>query len=154
MEDEMDPQAINTSKLDAFAARARAAGRILYGDVCRLQRDVLPDGITSREEVRILLDLDRAIPRKDLSFSEFLVTSIVSFVVWGERPTGRVEAGTAEWLLSCICGEKITRTGVAIAAEIVAEAADGAAPFVAVLEGRPLPASFPIQTAPDAQAAA
>jgi hypothetical protein len=154
MEEKMDAHATDTSKLDTFAARARAAGRILYGDVCRLQRDVLPDGIVSREEVRILLDLDRTIPRKDLGFSEFLVTSIVSFVVWGERPTGRVETEAAEWLLSCICGDRITQTGVAIAAEIVAEAAEGAAPFVAILEGRPLPASLWNQTAPEAQAAA
>lgn len=150
----MDVQATNTSKLDVFAERIRAAGRIHYADVCRLKRDVLPHGIESRDEVRVLLDLDRAIARKDLGFGEFLVSSIVSFVVWGERPTGRVEAETAEWLLSCICGERITKTGVAIAAEIVEEAADGAAPFVAILEGRSLPVALPTGNAPEARAAA
>jgi len=137
LEEEMDMQEFNNAKLDTFAARTRAAGRITYADVRRLQREVLPDGIESREEVCLLLDLDREIPRRDPAFGEFLVASVVSFVVWGERPTGRVEAGTAEWLLACICGDRITRTGVAIAAEIVAEADEGAAPFVAILEGRP-----------------
>ncbi|HSP25469.1 MAG TPA: hypothetical protein VLQ65_09855 [Saliniramus sp.] len=132
----MDADIIGNARLEAFAARTRASGRILYGDVCRLQRNVLSNGIETREQVRLLLDLDRAVPRADRAFGEFLVASVVSFVVWGERPTGRVDEDVADWLIDCLCSERLTRTGIAIAAEI-AEEADNAPPaLLALLERR------------------
>jgi hypothetical protein len=46
---------MDTTPLRVFATKARASNRLLYGDLRRLQRDVLPAGATSREEVEILL---------------------------------------------------------------------------------------------------
>jgi hypothetical protein len=132
----MDADIIGTARLDDFAAGARATGRILYGDVCRLQRNVLPHGIETREQVRLLLDLDRSVPRADRAFGEFLVASIVSFVVWGERPTGRIDDDVADWLIDCLCSERLTRTGVAIVAEIVEEADEAPPALHTLLERR------------------
>jgi hypothetical protein len=132
----MDADIIGNARLEAFAARSREAGRILYGDVCRLQRNVLPHGIETREQVRLLLDLDRSVPRADRAFGEFLVASVVSFVVWGERPTGRVDEDVADWLIDCLCRERLTRTGVAIVAEIVEEADLAPPALVTLLERR------------------
>jgi hypothetical protein len=142
MEDSMDSVLIGNTRLEAFAARMRAAGRILYGDVRRLQRDVLPHGIETRDELRLLLDLDRSVSRADWAYGEFLVASAVSFVVWGERPTGRVDDDVAEWLIGCLCSERLTRTGAAIVAEIAEEAEHVAPALLALLERRrriPLP---------------
>jgi hypothetical protein len=50
---------MDTTPLRVFASKARASNRLLYGDLRRLQRDVLPTGATSREEVEVLLSLDR-----------------------------------------------------------------------------------------------
>lgn len=132
----MDADIISNARLEAFAERSRAAGRILYGDVCRLQRNVLSNGIETREQVRLLLELDRSVPRADRAFGEFLVASIVSFVVWAERPTGRVDEDVADWLIDCLCSERLTRTGVAIVAEILEEADQSAPALLALLERR------------------
>jgi hypothetical protein len=45
------------SSLQVFVNKVQAAGRISFGDVNRLQRNILPDGISSREEADLLLTL-------------------------------------------------------------------------------------------------
>ena len=46
---------MDTTPLGVFASKARASNRLLYGDLRRLQRDVLPTGARSREEIEVLL---------------------------------------------------------------------------------------------------
>ena len=110
--------------LPDFARKVRAKNRITFGDVQRLRRDVLPDGIESREQAELLLDLDRSIPRIERSWEVCLVALFVDFVVWAERPTGIVDKATAEWV-STVLGapEEATRTARLIAREIAEEAA-------------------------------
>ena len=112
---------INPS-LQAFADRTLKAGRISFGDVNRLQRDILPDGIGSREEAELLLTLDRAVSRSDRSFADWLVTTMVDFVVWGLRPTGVIDAETAAWLAPYLAGGEATRTTRRFARELAREA--------------------------------
>jgi len=50
--------------------------RLSGEDVKTLQRDVLADGVTSREEADVLIALDRAIALADPSWVEILVSSI------------------------------------------------------------------------------
>ncbi len=98
-------------------------GRIGAADVRRLQRDVLPDGVSSRAEVEALLALDRSVRRADESWAEWLVPAVVDFVVWGERPTGLVDAGAAAWLTAALAeGGAPTRAARRIAREIAREA--------------------------------
>ena len=56
---------MHTTSLRAFVSHARQAGRIRFGDVRRLQRDVLPARLTTREEAETLIALDRSIIRAD-----------------------------------------------------------------------------------------
>src|SRR3954462_15021080 len=86
------------SSLQAFARNVRKAGRISVGDVKRLQRDILPDGIGARAQAELLLTLDQTVSRADRAFADWLVAMMVDFVVWGMRPTGTVDAETAAWL--------------------------------------------------------
>src|SRR5215207_230519 len=90
-------QMINSS-LQIFANKVQEAGRISFGDVKRLQRDILPDGISSREEADLLLTLEPTVGQADRAFADWLVAMVVDFVVWGMRPTGTVDAETAAWL--------------------------------------------------------
>src|SRR3954451_18076473 len=69
-------QMINSS-LQTFINKVHAAGRINFGGVKRLQRDILPDGISSREEAELLLTLDRTVSRADRSFADWLVAMMV-----------------------------------------------------------------------------
>lgn len=92
----------NMNSLTDISAKAGAQARLSYADVQRLQRDVFADGISSREDVERLIDLDRRVQKADPSWSRWLVASIVDYVVWGERPTGLVEEETARWLAAAL----------------------------------------------------
>jgi hypothetical protein len=98
------------------------AGCISFGDVKRLQRDIVPDGISSREEAELLLALEQNVSRADRAFADWLVAMMVDFVVWGLRPTGTVDAETAAWLTPFLVGQRTTKTTRRLAREVVAEA--------------------------------
>jgi hypothetical protein len=111
--------------LSEFASKVRAKKRISFGDVRRLQRDYLADGIASRADLELLIGLDREIGRIDSAWERWLATMAVDFVVWVERPTGVVSEETAEWLASTLRadGDCPTKTGRLIAREVAQEAA-------------------------------
>ena len=109
--------------LTEFANKMREKKRISFGDVQRLRRSVLPDGIGCRDEVELLLGLDCHVTRTDSAWSDFLVAAVVQFVVWAERPTGIVDNDTALWLAAALGGKGApTRTARLIAREIIEEA--------------------------------
>jgi hypothetical protein len=86
------------SDLSNFEQQVISRGRITYGDVKRLQRHVLPDGVMTREEAEALLIIDRSVERVDPAWVAYLSSTIMDFVVWGSRPTGYVDQETARWL--------------------------------------------------------
>lgn len=116
---------MNKVSLSEFASNVREKNRVTFADLRRLQRNILPDGIASREEAEILLGLDRDVARADAGWSRFLVAAIVDFVVWGERPTGVLNENTARWLAGALAGngaEPSPRSARLIAREIAEEA--------------------------------
>jgi hypothetical protein len=125
--------------LQSFVTRVGAKNRITFGDVRRLQRNLLPNGVTSREEAELLLDLDRQAERVDQAWIEWLVSAITDFAVWVERPTGMVESEAALWLKSHLDASGTpTKAARRIAREIRREAervAEPLASFVAEDEG-------------------
>lgn len=121
-----------TTALQHFCNRIVVAGTLGLEDVRTLNRDVLPDGLTCREEADMLFGLDRAMPDADEAFGEWLVASVVDFAVWGERPTGHIDADTAHWLAASLgCGRGPTATGARIAVEVVREAETSNAALIA-----------------------
>ena len=94
-----------------FTDKILAKARISFGDVRRLKRDILPDGIASRGQAEALLALDRAVAKADAAWERWLVTTIVDFVVWAERPTGIVDEDTALWLAAALRSHAGTRAG-------------------------------------------
>src|SRR3954468_24187006 len=115
---------INSSP-QAFARNVKKARRISFGDVQRLQRDILPDGICSRAEAELLLTLDQIVSRADRAFADWLVAMMVDFVVWGLRPTGTVDAESAAWLTPFLAGQRATKTMRRLARALAAEAEQG-----------------------------
>src|SRR5215217_3706978 len=113
------------SSLQVFASNVQKAGRISFGDVQRLQRDILPDGISSQAEAELLLTLDQTVSWADRAFADWLVAMMVDFVVWGLRPTGTVDAETAAWLTPFLVGQRTTKTTRRLARELAAEAEQG-----------------------------
>ncbi|MGY2053153.1 hypothetical protein [Methylobacterium sp. JK268] len=111
------------NSLQDFCNRMVAKATITAEDVRDLSRTILPDGFACREEADMLIGLDRAVARADADFADFLVASVVDLAVWGERPTGQIDAETARWLAASLCcGTGPTATGARIAVEVVREA--------------------------------
>jgi hypothetical protein len=105
-----------------FANRVLRTGRMDEGDRRTLERVIFSDGVRSRVEVEILLQLARSITTKDHAWTDFVVASVVDFVVWGARPTGYVDADTARWMAAVLAEGGRTRLSRRIAREIVKEA--------------------------------
>lgn len=128
----------NHERLKIVAAEIERRGRISFGDVRRLDRDMLPHGVACREEAEILIRLDRATPRADRAWNEWFVAVMVDYVVWSERPTGIVNEHAAMWLSTALEEPVPTRNAGRLVRAIVAEAErvhgrltapqDGAAP--------------------------
>ena len=92
---------MDTTPLCVFASKARACNRLLYGDLRRLQRNVLPTGATSREEVEVLLSLDR-IERVDRDWPRYLAMTVSEFVLSTADPPGVISKEAAAWLAAAL----------------------------------------------------
>jgi hypothetical protein len=124
---------MNNEALETFAAKIMAKSRITFGDVCRLRRDILADGVTCREEAELLLQVDRLVRRADCSWVEWLTSAIVEFAVWSERPTGHVDADAAGWLAQELSKQgPLSKAGRRIAREIQLEAESVAEPMASL----------------------
>jgi hypothetical protein len=109
--------------LESFVNSTMGRGEISRADVNALRRDVLPNGVETRDEADVLIALDRALHEKDDSWSAYMLQTVVDFVVWSSRPTGRVDRDTAEWLIASLgCGTGPSEIAVAIAFDIIREA--------------------------------
>ena len=67
--------------LQEFLCNVAAKGNITYGDVRRLQRDYLPGGIMNCEELELLTSANTKLFRADKAWTQWLVASIVEFIV-------------------------------------------------------------------------
>jgi hypothetical protein len=59
-----------------FVNKATASNRIVFSDLRRLQRNVLPRGASSREEIETLLSLD-SVGQVDEDWPDYLVETVV-----------------------------------------------------------------------------
>ena len=111
---------MNSSSLSQFVTTALVDKRIRFADLRRLQRDILPDGPSTRDEAEALLALDHVIQRADRAWPDYLASAI-KFVLSGSTSPGSVDKETAEWLIAALscCRAK---TALAVAREIVRDA--------------------------------
>jgi hypothetical protein len=110
-----------TASLHNFASKALEANRIRFADLRRLQRDVLPLRITTRDEAEVLLALDGTVERADRDWTEYVVPAVVQFVIWGLEPVGRIDQEKADWLAAAVAKGR-RRSAATIIREVVREA--------------------------------
>ena len=110
-----------STTLRDFVLNAVEMNRIRFADLRRLQRDILPYRITTREEVEMLLSLDATIERADRDWRQYLVPAVAQFAVWGLEPVGRIDQAKADWLLEAVALAP-PKTGSAIIRHVVIEA--------------------------------
>src|SRR5215212_8077974 len=85
---------MDTTPLCVLVNKITASNRIVFGDLRRLRRDALPAGATSREEIETLLSLD-SVGQVDEDWPDYLVETVVRFVLSSSDPPGYVDADTA-----------------------------------------------------------
>jgi hypothetical protein len=105
----------NTSLRD-FTSRAAASGRIRFGDLRRLQRDVIPNGITTQEDAEALLDLDQAVSRADPDWPRWLSSALKAYAVSGDG----VNPQKATWLAGRLATAR-TKAAQALARQLATE---------------------------------
>src|SRR3954471_5360354 len=118
---------MQNTPFQAFIGKVRASRRLLYGDLQRLQRDVLPKGIQDRHQAEALIALEGVLERFDDGWPGFLAGALKAFVLSMSSRPGIVDRETADWLASVL--EHLSRKVAAgIAREIILEAGqvDGA----------------------------
>jgi hypothetical protein len=136
------------TSLREFVEQVSDAGRIRFGDLRRLQRDLLPSRITSCEEAELLIALDRAARKFDRDWNGYFVSAVRDFVVWGLEPIGQVDRAKAEWLLRVLSNGGITRRGRTIAREVVQDAFEVDALLMAFVGAAANHSARPIVTGP------
>lgn len=128
---------MNSPSLREFVDHALLTRRIRFGDLRRLQRDILPARIASREEAEMLLHLDRAVRSADRDWCDYLVATVRDFVVWGMPPVGSVDSAKAEWLSALLSHGGLTKAGRLIVREVVRDARRIDDDALLALSGRP-----------------
>ncbi len=115
---------MSRTPLQNFVDRVLADDRILFGDLRRLQRDILPSSISTREEAEILLFLDSAVHRTDREWPGYLAATLRDFAIWGLHPAGCLDRDKAEWIAAALSRADPARTARVILREIMQEARD------------------------------
>jgi len=114
--------------LRSFVNSALVKGSITVEDISALQCEIIPDGLQSRDDVALLLDLDRRLGSGNAVWAAWLVAAIVDFVVWGERPTGYVEEATGRWLEGVLAGSGDPAPSMPLIAREIRREAHGMTP--------------------------
>ena len=111
---------MDTTPLCAFANKVTRSNRIVFGDLRRLQRDVLPTGPSCREDIETLLSLD-SLGQLDDEWPGYLVTAVRDFVLTSSDPPGSVDADSAAWLATALADAR-PRTAAAVVRAILVKA--------------------------------
>ncbi|WP_406854664.1 hypothetical protein ABEG18_19235 [Alsobacter sp. KACC 23698] len=109
------------SALRDFATKALETNRIGFADLRRLQRDVLPQRITTTEEAELLLAVDGALARADRDWNDYLVDAVGQFTLWGVDPRGRVTQSKADWLTAALAAAR-PKSASTIMSKLLAQA--------------------------------
>ena len=108
---------------------------VTEADVRLLRREVLADGMVTREQAEALCALDACGNEKCDAWTDLFVEAITDHVVWQARPTGVVTRDKAEWLLAR-AEEAQTPARLAALVNILAEAHQAPVWFVGAVRAR------------------
>jgi hypothetical protein len=101
--------------LDAFMAQLMNSARVTQENVLELRRNVFADGIMTRGEAQMLLDIDRAAKDKCADWAPFLYEAVSDYIVHQERPAGYISQDNAVWLQNTLASDSAeTVTGLLV----------------------------------------
>jgi hypothetical protein len=101
--------------LDAFMERLMNSARVTSENVLELRRNVFEDGVMTRGEAQMLLDIDRAAKDKCAEWAPFLYEAVSDYIVHQERPAGYISQDNAVWLQNTLANDSAeTVTGLLV----------------------------------------
>src|SRR5262249_38639974 len=108
---------IVNGKLPDFACNVTSKSQITLGDVRRLQRNYLPSGITSCEELEILISLNAKLVRADKAWAQWLVSAVADFIKTRKACERSFEDAADKWV-ERLLATSATKLGLRIARQI------------------------------------
>jgi hypothetical protein len=120
-----------TKTLQKFCEKTIKRQSFTEKDALYLLRSLLSEGLFCREEADILIALDRALNCHNMILSDTITGFVVNYVVWGERPTGRIDTDKARWLAASLsAGRILGPSAIRIAREAIREAQETDEPLL------------------------
>lgn len=107
--------------LDAFMAQLMSSARMTSENVIELRKNVFDDGVMTRGEAQMLLDLDRVCTDKCAEWAPFLYEAISDYIVNQERPSGYISQDNAVWLQNTLAKDS-TETIVGLLVHVLEKA--------------------------------
>ena len=77
--------------------------------------------VMTRREAEVLFEIDAAQSAENPAWSAYFVESLVEFLVYGSRPTGRISDGDAAWLVASV-GKDVSPSVPALVRALVLQA--------------------------------
>lgn len=112
---------MESTALQAFLSKVLVSRRLLYADLRRLRRDVLPNGLASHSDAEALIGLAGLLDRVDEGWPAYLSVAVREFVLSSSQPPGTIDQTTAAWLVSALA--RLPRNAaVALAREVTLDA--------------------------------
>ncbi len=84
----------------ALSSRKEDHAGLPGGGVTSLHRHLFADCSLDQHEATSLFDLERTALTRSDAWTGFFVQAVTDYVVWGARPTGRLNEEQAQWLLA------------------------------------------------------
>ena len=104
-------------------------------DVASLHRHLFADGSLDQVEAESLFDLERAALSRCDAWTAFFIQAVTDHVVWGARPTGRLDEAQANWLLAQVDATR-TPASFAVLVNVLDEAQSVPAWFAGAVRAR------------------
>ncbi len=104
-------------------------------EAASLHRHLFADGSLDRAEAEALFDLERSALSRCESWTAFFIQAVTDHVVWGVRPTGRLDEDQADWLLRQVDATR-TAASFAVLVNVLDEADKVPAWFAGAIRAR------------------
>ena len=87
-----------------------------------LREGFFKDGVASRADADLLIELDRQVESVHFSWPAFFISALTEFAVWNSGQPGYIDQDKSTWLLAALASEGATNRAQRALAAIAKEA--------------------------------
>ena len=127
--------AASTAPAPVALASIAGGSEMSRHDVASLHRHLFAEGSIARAEAEALFDLERVALSRCDAWTSFFIQAVTDHVVWGERPTGRLDDAQADWLIAQVDAAR-TPAAFAVLVNVLDEAQSSPSWFPGAVRAR------------------